>query len=228
MNNRVMALSLVVLVTVSAVEGQESRKSGPERFEKEIARFDAAIASGKTQPGGVLFLGSSSIRRWKLKDSFPDLAAVNHGFGGSQISDSIHFFDRAVKPVQPRTILLYAGDNDINAGKSPEVVLADFNKLCEQISSLPTKPDVGFIAIKPSTSRWHLKDTIEKANQLVRERCQADDRLTFIDVWTPMLNADGKPNVSLLVDDGLHMTAEGYQVWAQAVRSTMPAKTIRP
>src|ERR1700677_4985783 len=72
------------------------------------------------------FVVSSTIRFWDLHKSFPELNAVNRGFGGSQLADSVYFAPRIVLKYEPRTVVLYAGDNDLAAGKTPDQVAADF------------------------------------------------------------------------------------------------------
>jgi len=211
---------LAALCFVAPVAAQ----SGPERWEKSIAAFEQKIKDGATKPGSVLFIGSSSIRMWKLQDSFPGKDYVNHGFGGSMISDSIHFFDRAVKPVQPSVILFYAGDNDVARGKSAEVVHADFRKFVGLMKkAFGKKTRLGFIAIKPSLSRWNLADEMQKANNLIKSDCHKDELLSFVDVWTPMIGEDKKPKADLFLKDGLHMNLEGYRIWNEAVTPVLKA-----
>jgi hypothetical protein len=85
----------------------------PERWEPAMQAFEQQEQPAK---GGIVFIGSSSVRRWDLKKAFPDLPVVNRGFGGSVIADSIRYFDRIVTPLKPKTVVLYAGDNDIGRG----------------------------------------------------------------------------------------------------------------
>ncbi|MEZ6123837.1 MAG: SGNH/GDSL hydrolase family protein [Planctomycetaceae bacterium] len=196
------------------------------RWEADIRKLEQALVEHPQEPGGIVFVGSSSIRRWDLKKSFPELSAVNHGFGGSEMSDAVRFFDRIVTPLKPATVVLYEGDNDIGKGKSPEQVHADFQQFVRLFrEKLSPDSRLAFIAIKPSLKRWHLAEPIQKANQLVAADCLVDDRLTYIDVWAPMLGEDEKPRPELFVSDGLHLSEAGYQVWADVVR---PALQPRP
>ena len=89
------------------------------KWEKEIAAFEAADQKQPPPKGGIVFVGSSSIRLWDVKKSFPGLPVINRGFGGSQIEDSTHFAERIVFPYEPCAVVFYAGDNDIASGKSP-------------------------------------------------------------------------------------------------------------
>ena len=171
------------------------------------------------QPDGVLFIGSSSIRMWKtLEQDFAGLPVINRGFGGSQIADSNHFAGRIVHPYKPRQIVLYAGDNDVAGGKSPETVLADFQQFLKTVRAKLPKVRVSFIAIKPSLSRWKLSGKMAMANSLVRDACGKDKRLDYIDIWLPMLGDNGKPRPDLFLGDGLHLNAKGYALWTSIVK----------
>ena len=189
------------------------------RWEKTIAQFEAADKTQMPASGGVLFISSSSIRMWKtLKHDFAGFSVINRGFGGSQIADSTHFAGRIVHPYKPRQIVLYAGDNDVAAGKSPETVLADFQKFVKAVHAKLPKARLSFIAIKPSLARWKLSGKMAKANALVRGVCAKDERLDYIDIWQPMLGDDGKPKPELFLGDGLHLNAKGYALWTALVK----------
>jgi lysophospholipase L1-like esterase len=188
-------------------------------FDANIRAFEAADAKSPPAPGGVLFIGSSSIRIWKtLAKDFPGVPVINRGFGGSQIPHSTRYADRIVIPYKPRTIFFYAGDNDIAAGHTPEQVLADFKAFTAKVhASLPDTP-IYFISIKPSLKRWNLVERIREANRLIKEFADASGgKVGYVDVFTPMLGSDGKPRPELLGPDGLHMTRKGYDVWRDKV-----------
>ena len=188
------------------------------KWEKEIGAIEAKIKSGESQQGSILFVGSSSIRLWNLKESFPDRATSNHGFGGSQMVDSVQFFERIVAPVKPSIIIVYAGDNDIAQKKTPQVVDEDFARFVAKVEEqLPDCRKVIYVAIKPSVKRWALADTIKATNQLIQTRCESNDRLHYLDIWTPMLDSDEQPRPELLLEDGLHMNHDGYQIWNDAL-----------
>ncbi len=191
---------------------------GENRWEPNIRKFEAQDREASPLEGGVLFVGSSSIVGWDLERHFPDLPVINRGFGGSQIADSIHFAPRIVLPYKPRTVVLYAGDNDINAGKTPQQVLADFREFVGMVHAELPKTKIVFIAIKPSIRRWHLIDPIREANRLVREATVKDDLLGFVDVDPPSIGEDGKPRPELLKPDGLHLNDDGYKLWSSLVR----------
>ena len=208
----------MVMVLVSAFSTAMADDAAFAKWEKDIAAIEAKIKAGESAPGSIVFVGSSSIRMWKLNDSFPDLKTCNHGFGGSQMADSVHFFERIVAPVKPSIIVVYAGDNDIAQKKSPETVAADFAQFCTKVKDqLPDCRKVVYVSIKPSVKRWAMADTMKSANKLIEMQCEKDEKLHYLDVWTPMLDGNGQPRPELLLKDGLHMTADGYKIWNDAL-----------
>jgi len=184
-----------------------------EPWTKEMAAFEAQDATARPAPGGIVFVGSSSIRLWDLARSFPALPVINRGFGGSQIADSVRNVDLLVIRHKPRTIVLYGGDNDIAAGKSPAAVADDFRAFVRAVHAALPQARIAFIGIKPSIERWALVGKVREANALMRALCLEDDRLGFVDVDGPMLGWDEKPRKDLLAEDGLHLTPKGYELW---------------
>ena len=184
-----------------------------DKWEKEIAAFETQDQKSAPPKDAVLFVGSSSIRLWNLKESFPDLATINRGFGGSQMSDAARHSRRLINVSKPRLIVLYEGDNDLAAKKTPEQVAADFDELLKTVrTDLPTTPLV-VIGTKPSPKRWAIIDQQRQLNRLLAERCTKDGHATFLDVEKPMLGDDGRPKAVLFRDDNLHLNAEGYKLW---------------
>ncbi|HVD93290.1 MAG TPA: SGNH/GDSL hydrolase family protein [Vicinamibacterales bacterium] len=187
-----------------------------DRWATELAAFENQDRQAPAI-GGVVFVGSSSIRLWDLAKYFPGLPAINRGFGGSEIGDSVNHVDLLVIRHKPRTVIFYAGDNDIAAGKSPQQVADAFKAFATKVRAVLPDTRLAFIAIKPSIQRWSLIAQIRQANALVREYCDADDRLGFIDVDGPMLGWDAKPRKDLFIADGLHLSPKGYALWTVLV-----------
>jgi len=196
---------------------QASKPSPSTRWEADIARFERQDRAQPTPRGAVLFVGSSSIRLWDLPRFFPDVKAVNRGFGGSEVADSLYFADRIILPYRPKTVVVYAGDNDIAKGKSAAQVARDFDQLVARIHEELPESRIVYIAIKPSVKRWEMIDEMRQANRLILETAAADPRLIFVDIDEPMIGADGRPRPELFQDDGLHLNDAGYKLWTSLV-----------
>lgn len=195
--------------------------AGPQRWEEDIQKFELQDRQQPPPEGAVLFVGSSSIRGWNTQQSFPQIRTLNRGFGGSQISDVLHYFDRVVVPYQPRAIVLYSGDNDVAAGKSAAQVARDFQELLDRVTAQLPRTDFFFLAIKPSEARWDKWDTMRAANQRIRKLIQQSPRAHYVDTAAALLNEQGRPDAQYFVDDKLHLNEAGYARWTSLVRKSL-------
>jgi lysophospholipase L1-like esterase len=202
--------------------GQQAAPRGPQRWEPDIRKFEDADRTSPPPAGAVLFVGSSSIVKWtSLAQDFPDLKTIRRGFGGSELSDTLYYADRIILPYRPSTVVVYAGDNDLANGRLPEAVFMDYLALVRKIHRALPETRIAFIAVKPSLKRWNLIEQVRRTNELVRTRAASDPRLMFIDIATPMLGTDGKPRPELFVNDGLHLSPEGYALWTRVVGAAL-------
>lgn len=194
-------------------------KAGPERWQKAIEAFEAADKVSPPPQGAILFIGSSTIVRWKtLAEDFPEHQVINRGFGGSQIADSVFYADRIVIPYRPRMIVLRAGGNDIHAGKTPEEVAADFKAFVEKVRARLPEVRIAYMTINASPSRWANVEREKRANQLIKEYIASGENMDYIDTFDATLGADGAPREDLFVKDRLHFNEEGYKILASIVR----------
>ncbi len=200
----------------------DEKPQGPSRWEPAIRKFEEQDRRMPPAKGGVLFVGSSSIRFWDLEKYFPELEPLNRGFGGSQVADSVYFADRIVLPYEPRVIVMYAGDNDIAGGKSPCEVHKDFLTFIRIVHEKLPETRIVYVAIKPSIRRWKLVHKMRAANALILATCVEDERLEFVDIDTPMISEDGQPRPELFIQDGLHLSDAGYELWSGLVRPHLP------
>lgn len=184
------------------------------RFESEVLSFEAGDRVVRPAAGGILFVGSSSIRLWPdLGTDFPGRTIVNRGFGGSTLAEVAHYVPRLIVPHRPRLIVVYAGDNDLASGMTPVEVAADYRRIVSLVRRELPGARFAFVSIKPSPSRWHLIDAYREANRLIAADVAADPGQSYVDVFTPMLGPNGRPHPSFFTADSLHMTRRGYDLW---------------
>jgi len=216
--------SLLTLLTAcaSAPPAPQGPPRIPEQvskadWEQDMQRFAAQDAASPPPRHGVVFVGSSSIRLWEtLAADFPGVPVINRGFGGSELRDSTFYADRIVIPYAPRQIVLYAGENDLQMGRTPQQVVADFRTFVERVRRDLPKVRIAYISNKPSPLRAGLLEAQRQANALIKTEA-ARLHVDYIDVFTPMLDANGQPRGELFVEDRLHMNRAGYELWRQKV-----------
>lgn len=189
-----------------------------QKWEKELAAFASADREAPPQPGGTLFVGSSSFRLWRnMAEAFPGRTVINRGFGGSQMHELLALSDELVWPYAPAEVLIYEGDNDTGSGKSPGQFFSEFKDFVREVHRRLPDARVYFVAIKPSPRREQLLPQAMAANKLVEDYARNRSWLTYIDIVTPMLDASGKPRGELFVEDRLHLNAAGYAIWAEVI-----------
>lgn len=210
--------ALLVVVLALAGMAAYAEQAPSDRWEADIAAFEAADRQQPPAAGGVLFIGSSSIRLWDtLAQDFPGVPIVRRGFGGSEVRESTRYAGRIVIPYAPRLVVLYAGDNDLAAGRTPTQVRDDAAAFVARVRKDLPKTAFAWIAIKPSPARANLLDAAREANALVATWMRTQRDVHFIDVFTPMLDARGQPREDLFGPDRLHMNRAGYAMWIERI-----------
>lgn len=214
MNNRFL-FTLLLLPCLAIAQVKENPFTG------EIRQFRKADSLRMPPSNAILFVGSSSFRMWKgIQDSFPSHTIINRGFGGSTLLDLIHFKNETIYKYQPKQIFIYCGENDIASSDSitPEMVLERFRILFKDTRKNLPKVPIAFVSMKPSPSRWHMKERLVKGNELIKTWLQKQKNVVYIDVWEAMLDAEGKPRQELFIKDNLHMNEKGYELWETLIR----------
>jgi lysophospholipase L1-like esterase len=213
MNTKRTCLAMIFCAVALTASGR-ALQSPENKWEPEIKKFEQTDRQNPPPKNAILFIGSSSIQKWKnLADDLPGIKVINRGFGGSEIADSTFFVDRIVVPYRPRIVVLYAGDNDLANGRTPQQVFEDYKLFVERVHRKLPNTRIAFISIKPSPSRASLLQNMKDANGLIKAYATHARRLIYIDVFTPMLGKDGSPRPELFGPDKLHMNTEGYRLW---------------
>ncbi|MEX0771924.1 MAG: GDSL-type esterase/lipase family protein [Balneolales bacterium] len=212
-----LLILFLAVFNIAAQSQNQVSDPDPLRFEKELDVFAQWDKKNSSPEEAILFVGSSSIKGWETHLAFPDLPIINRGFGGSHISDVNFFYQKVIKKYNPRLIVFYAGDNDIAAGKPVKRVFDDYQKLTDRILSDNPNTRFLFISIKPSGSRLDKWNDMNEFNQQVDEYNQLNERLFYIDLATPLLNSEGRPDHNYYLDDQLHLNNQGYDIWNQSI-----------
>ena len=220
-----LAFTLASLAGLGLAAAVAHAQSAPvaARWRESFAAFDAADAAAVPKPGGVVFVGSSSIRLWSdLEQQFQDPVAITkRGFGGSRMLDCTEHLQRLVLPYKPRLVVVYAGDNDLAEGRTPEQVLASFSDFVEGVHAALPETRIAYLSIKPSPLRATLMPAVQRTNALISAYAARQPLLSFVDVYTRMLGADGRPRAELFSADALHLNAEGYALWKSVIDESL-------
>ncbi len=187
-------------------------------YEEEVKTLENKALIRKGKRTKVLFYGSSSMRLWStLSDDFKHIRCINQAFGGSTLAACCWFFNRLVPQHKPEVMVIYAGDNDLGDGRHPEEIFFFFKDMMQQIKESCGDIPVAFMSIKQSPARKHLAPSITFTNQIIQQLISEHyPHCTFVDIVTPMLK-DGEPQQHYFMEDGLHLSPQGYEVWRETL-----------
>ena len=211
LRTRSALMTFTLLGSIMLGEDPAREEDRAAKWEKNIVAIEKRLEEKVPPKDGIFFVGSSTIVNWNVAKSFPGLPVINVGFGGSEIRDSTLFASRILIKHHPKTIVFYAGDNDLNSKRTPEQVLADFKSFVKTIHDDLPKTRIIFLSIKPSPSRIKAIDLQKKTNHLVSDFCKNDEHLLFVDLFPLLLDSEGKPKTELFKEDELHLNPTGYE-----------------
>ncbi|WDE95750.1 GDSL-type esterase/lipase family protein [Lentisphaera profundi] len=155
------------------------------------------------------------------------MSLIKRGFGGSTMKDVLYYTKEIVLAYKPRAILIYEGDNDISFGRKPDLIKKQMKQFCEKVwQSLP-HCRIYVLSIKPSLSRESLWPKMVETNILFKTLCESDEKMTYIDVASTMINEDGSTKKDLFIEDGLHMKRQGYELWRVTVRNALMKNELK-
>jgi len=217
----VLVLYLFALPLTAA---EQDNRDDPLRWEDTIQEFEKAVALEPEPKDAVLFVGSSSIRRWSsLRVDMAPIPVIQRGFGGSRLGDAAYYAERLVNVHRPRAVVLFSGTNDITPehAKSPKALLASYQEFVKKVrADLPDVP-IYFVEITPSPLRWSVWNVAQKTNRRIAKYSAQHKNLHVIDLSLFLLDANGQPDPKFYVEDRLHMSAAGYEIWTREIKKRL-------
>lgn len=210
---------------------EEHREAAIEKWEDDIVALEQLDASEILADDAILFIGSSSVRRWtSMQRDMAPWRTIRRGYGGARFTDLASFAKRLVANHDYQALVIFVA-NDIagrDSDRTPEEVLELFKYTVEQVRSIRPAQPIFYIEITPTSSRFSAWDSISQSNQLIRQHCESDPKLHFIQTARAFMNASGRPNDALFVKDRLHLNEVGYKRWAKIIKQHLENVLVRP
>lgn len=216
---KILALTSLLFLLL-AVHAQQTKPA----YWEEIQAFKKQDSAKMPAKGQILFVGSSSFRMWTdVQDYFPGYPIINRGFGGSTLADVIRYADDVIFAYDPKQIVIYCGENDFASSDTitVDMVVARFKTLFSMIRQHYKKVPVAYVSMKPSPSRTKLLPKYLEANLSIKNFLKKKRKTVFIDVYHPMLDANGQPLPDIFKEDNLHMNAKGYAIWQKLIEPVL-------
>lgn len=198
----------------------------PALWEPAIHSFAKLDAMGRIADGGIVFVGDSDVVGCDVPHWFPGLAAINRGFGGSQMEDIVFYAEKVALRHRPRIVVLSCGGNDIVFGRSSEEVVGSFAQFAGRLFC--EVPACRLVVTAQHTSPRLAKSlpgydtSIKRLNQLLRAAAENDDRITFVAGTRKVLHNDAdQPLDECFCPDAIHFSDEGYRRRTGQIRNVL-------
>jgi lysophospholipase L1-like esterase len=182
----------------------------------------------------VYFVGDSITRRWGATD-YPDFLAnwkqnfhgwnaANFGWGGDTVRNVLWRLRHGeLDHVNPKVIVVMAGTNDVGTGSGGAAKVADIARGLKAVLDVCDEkaPDavVILMGITPRNDKPAALATINAVNERIA-RFADGKQIRYLNINDKLANPEGKLREAMS-PDGLHLSARGYQVWADALKPVL-------
>lgn len=229
---RALTRAIVGILAIAlplSVAAQEPAPRDPLRFEETIQAFEAEDAMNAPPENAIVITGSSSITRWhpRIVEDLAPLTIIPRGFGGSEMSDVLHYVDRVLIAYEPRAVVIYEGDNDTGRGRTAETIVGEFQQIVARIHEELPETRIHVLSVKPSVLRWGVWPEAQRTSRMLRDIAASDDLMYYVDVATPLLQPNGEVMTDIFVEDNLHFNDKGTDIWAATILEALMAVEAR-
>jgi lysophospholipase L1-like esterase len=196
-----------------------------QNFISEIKAFEKQDSISMPREGQILLAGSSTFRLWTTyQQDLKDFYVINRGFGGSQMSDLNYYFDRIVLKYKPAVVLVYEGDNDLNAGENPKSIVQEFKDFVKMVKTKLPETKVVYCSIRPSLARVSILDKQKAVNKSIQKFCKKNKKVAYLNIQKDFYLPNGELMQDIFIADRLHLNDKGYEIWANATRKLLMKK----
>ena len=224
-------LTLLLFSLIVSCSLEQKYSAFKNTFEQDIQALEQ-LGDYEEKEDYLLFIGSSSIRRWNsIKADMAPYVVVKRGYGGAHYYDLIHHVDRLVKNISAaKAVIIFvandiSGPNDwdkIHQDLTPREVKTLFKAVAKKIhKQLGDETPIFVIETTPTPSRWHVWNQISTANDLIQEYTEKQANLNFISTRNEFFNKRGVPKGKYFIKDSLHLSEAGYDLWEQIIKDAL-------
>lgn len=168
----------------------------------------------------IVFLGDSLTESFDLKEHLGKNNLRNRGMSGNMTEHVLYRLEEIFN-TKPAKLFLMIGINDIYQGIAPDIVIGTIARILGEIqeNSPPTK--IYCQSILPVNENHllsfeNINARVYQVNNSLRDHCKKKN-ITFIDIHPDFLNDHGQMDTEYTYD-GVHLTEQGYVLWAELIK----------
>ncbi|MFM9001360.1 MAG: platelet-activating factor acetylhydrolase IB subunit [Opitutia bacterium] len=195
-------------------------------FAASHASFVQTAQKGEAQ---VVFLGDSITAGWKgqpalFEKEFGGYKAANFGIGGDRTQHVLWRVENGeFDGIKPKAVVLMIGTNNAGvAENTPEQIAAGIRNIVAAVHKRSPDTKVLLLAIFPRGAAEQnnpARDKNKAVNAII-SKLHDGKKVHYLDIGPSFLAADGTLAKEIM-PDLLHLSAKGYQIWADSIREKL-------
>ncbi|MBE9519612.1 MAG: GDSL family lipase [Proteobacteria bacterium] len=161
-----------------------------------------------------IFIGDSLVEFFNWQNRFPDQQVINFGQAGETAEGLAARLPGIIKRYEaPDLIMIMTGTNNI--AMEDYGFLFTYEKIIEQLQDACPGATIVMVSLLPIELFW-LGDAVPRVNKRLKEISQ-NLAVHYLDLYPLFLGRDSKQNPACFEPDSVHLSLQGYEVWADAL-----------
>jgi lysophospholipase L1-like esterase len=215
-----IAFFCLSLLTVEATAQETAFDSTyrPATYQVQVEQFRAYPTSRKD----IVFLGNSLTAHPNWNELLQNKRVKNRGISGDITYGVLERLDDVIAG-KPAKLFVLIGINDISRNIPDSLILQNYQKLVARVKAGSPSTKIFFQTMLPTNNsfdkfkkHYNKEEHVFYLNNAIKELA-AQEKITVVDLYPAFLDSEGKLKKEY-THDGLHLTAEGYKVWARVLQ----------
>lgn len=220
--------TLVALTLLPAAHGQAQNEATIPLLRNtwlEAHNFQSVRA--KNEQPQVIFVGDSITNGWAgsgrqvWQERFAALPASNFGIGGDRTQHVLwRLQNGALDGISPKVAVVMIGTNNARVN-SPQQIAEGVQAIVEEIGKRSPQTKVLLFGIFPRDEKpdGRLRAVVAKVNEKIKD-LDDGEKVFYLDISDKFIAPDGFISPQIM-PDFLHLSHEGYTIWAEAIEAKL-------
>lgn len=201
-----------------------------------LARQDVVLDRARTaDPAALVFVGDSITQGWEdpgkatWATAFAPIGAVNLGVSGDRTEHVLWRLSQApLTRLAPKVVVLLIGTNNLgHQHDDAQGTLAGITAVARTIRAQVPDATLALMAVFPRGERINaMRGDLLQINQALAVAFAGDPKVTIVDCGARFVKPDGSIDAALM-PDALHLSPDGYAIWAQALEPVLRSNGLR-
>jgi hypothetical protein len=208
------------------VDYRDVLNPAPTVWESEVSSIELRRNLNPVEGPPLVIIGGRQAKLWSgLENILFPMAVLNNGIGSANIDDVLYYFDRLVRPYQPRAVLMIPGPSDfiMRDDKSPDEFMLMLRGLSNYVIRMDGEPHFYVITLNKwprFPGYWGIVDTV---NGRMEKWADQQPRVTLIDTRPLFEQRGGMPMRQMFSPDGINLNDWGYMQLSLSLRQQLNA-----